>query len=438
MHGRRKRKIDNLDKTSYNTKNIDLWRRFSMDFEKDKKMTKLSKMAFSKATMEINSAEDAVNFLRNDLITRSVRSIIEKFVKGQDMKTVQRILVAGLLENHADMKKEAVERRVRGWLNQKSTHTLKKEDAIEIAFILQLGIEEADEFVALISEEKLHWRSVEEIIYIYGLENGLSYKECADILGQPEIQNIVTLVEDCKTVEEIDEDGFTEFVKNDVEELHSVEELNIYLRENYGKLGYFHNTAYDIFMEMLGKLESPSQMEEELHLFDDDDVLDKYTIRDIMEEFLYKDIVLTAKQKAVKAKKNAKKQLVSKEKQYVLDIIQKKVSDSWPDEVSISKMKNRKMDVTRKMLILLFLATDGDYNEGSYDYDLTEEEVFEDVYERLNDMLFFCGYSALDPRNPFDWLIIYCIHVQDLFDIDPKMQSLLEELFPNSDEDKDS
>ena len=37
-------------------------------------------------------------------------------------------------------------------------------------------------FVALISEEKLHWRSVEEIIYIYGLENGLSYKECADIL----------------------------------------------------------------------------------------------------------------------------------------------------------------------------------------------------------------------------------------------------------------
>lgn len=68
-------------------------------------------------------------------------------------------------------------------------------------------------FVALISEEKLHWRSVEEIIYIYGLENGLSYKECADILRQQEIQDIAALVKDYKTVDEIDEDGFTEFVK---------------------------------------------------------------------------------------------------------------------------------------------------------------------------------------------------------------------------------
>ena len=407
-----------------------------MDTKETKKMTALSKMAFSKATVEINSAEDAVNFLKNDLVTRSVRSIIEKFTNGRDMKTIQKVLVNGLLENHVDMKKDSVERRVSGWLNPKSVHTVKKKDAIEIAFILQLGIEEADEFVALISEEKLHWRNVDEIVYIYGLKNGLSYRECDDILNQLEIQDIVALVKDCKTVEEIGEDGYTEFVKKDVAQLTSVDELKLYLRENYEKLGYYHNTAYDIFMEMIGKLESPSRMEENLHLFDGEDVMEKYTIRDIMEDFLYKGIVLDVKQKAVRAKKEAKKRLVPKEKQYTLDIIQKKIADSWPNEVSISKMKNRNMDVTRKTLILLFLATDGDYDDDGYDYDLTEEEVFEDIFERLNDMLFFCGYSALDPRNPFDWLIIYCIYVQDLFDIDPKMRSILEELFLNSDKDE--
>ena len=97
--------------------------------------------------------------------------------------------------------------------------------------------------------------------------------------------------------------------------------------------------------------------------------------------------------------------------------------------MSISRRKNRRADVTRKALILLFLATDGDYEENGYDYDLTAEEVFEDIYERLNDMLFFCGYCELDPRNPFDWVILYCIYVEDLFDIDPKIQQLLGEVF---------
>lgn len=44
--------------------------------------------------------------------------------------------------------------------------TIKKKDAIELCFILGLSVEEADEFVALVSEEGLHWRSPDEIVYI--------------------------------------------------------------------------------------------------------------------------------------------------------------------------------------------------------------------------------------------------------------------------------
>ena len=400
-----------------------------MEKEKTAKMTRLSKRAFSAATFEKNSIEDASAFLKDDLVTRNVRSILEKFGKGRDIREIQKLLVTGLLANDSGRKKDSVERRVRGWLDPKSTHTLKKEDAIEAAFILQLDAEDADEFVALISEEKFHWRDGEEIVFIYGLGHKLSYPECREILNQPEIQEILLLVKDCKTLEEIEEEGYTEFVKRDVEKLETVEDLKQYLRENYQKLGHFHNMAYDMFMEMIGRLETPSRKEEELCLFEEEENPGNYTIRDILQDFFYKDIVLTARQKAVKTKKEAKLKEVSKEKQYTLNIIQKKIADGWPDEVSISRMKNRRVDVTRKALILLFLATDGDYEEDGYDYDLTAEEVFEDIYERLNDMLFFCGYCELDPRNPFDWVILYCIYVEDLFDIDPKIQQLLGEVF---------
>ena len=70
-----------------------------------------------------------------------------------------------------------------------------------------------------------------------------------EILNQPEIQEILLLVKDCKTLEEIGEEGYTEFVKRDVEKLEIVEDLKQYLRENYQKLGHFHNMAYDMFMD---------------------------------------------------------------------------------------------------------------------------------------------------------------------------------------------
>jgi len=89
-------------------------------------MTKITIGAFRKATAEIGTKEEAVAFLKNELVTRNVRSIIEKFSDGRDIKVIQKLLVDGLMENHEGMMKESVERRVRGWLNPKSTHTIRK------------------------------------------------------------------------------------------------------------------------------------------------------------------------------------------------------------------------------------------------------------------------------------------------------------------------
>ena len=92
-----------------------------------------------------------------------------------------------------------------------------------------------------------------------------------------------------------------------------------------------------------------------------------------------------------------------------------------PDEMTLSRMKTGKIDVNRKTLILLFLATDGgeeitdDWQEDVY-WDEYEEESdadadFRSSYLRLNQMLSSCGYRMIDPRSPFDWVVIYCLRV---------------------------
>lgn len=60
----------------------------------------------------------------------------------------------------------------------------------------------------------------------------------------------------------------------------------------------------------------------------------------------------------------------------------------------------RKIDVNRKTLLLLYLATEG------MDMDVPEESYTEEHCRRINLMLSQCGMALLDPHNPFDFLIL--------------------------------
>ena len=127
------------------------------------RMTAVSEQLYNQAISNSLTIAEAVGFLEKESRIRTLREKLEKFSRGRDLRT---ILVRGLMQNHPDAKKDAVERRVRGWLNNPKNQTLRKNDAIELCFILGLSVEEADAFVALISEEGLHWRDPDEIVFI--------------------------------------------------------------------------------------------------------------------------------------------------------------------------------------------------------------------------------------------------------------------------------
>ncbi len=380
-------------------------------------MTVLSAEMFDNATNGEFSIRDAVVLLKENAVFRTLKDKLMRFEKGRDIKN---LIVDGLTENHPESVKENVQRKVRGWFNN-DERNIKKQDAMELCFILDLSLEEADSFLAMVSEEGIHWRNPEEIVYAYALKNKVSYTEAKKIYEEISVD-----IDSDKQTDEV----FTALVKKEVLALRSIDDLKAYIKQAKSKLGTYHNTAFSLFSEYMNVLENPTSYKDVLgeEMPDEKGI----SVKEISEKYLNETLI-------PRFKKNGKNTFAS------LSFVERNLRLNWPDEFTISRIKNREIDVSRKILILLFLATDGaeyysdenyeDYDEAFDDYyDMDEEDVFKETYLRLSAMLNECGFAPLDPRVPFDWMILYCMCVSDTWEIDQKMKEFLKEAFASGND----
>jgi len=372
----------------------------------EQNMTVISAHMYEKAVSGELTVSEAVHLLKEETYLRTLKDKIMKFAQGDD---VRKQIVEGLLAHHPEAKKDGVERKVRGWFHE-SERSIKKKDAIELCFILKLNIADADTFLAMISEEGFHWRDPRELVYVYALKEGLSYPEAEALCGE------ILTEQNLNKNEAIHSDSMTAVVRDDVLQIKSREELDSYVKFFGHRLGQYHNTAYLLFRELyelLSQADLSDMLPEEREM----------TSRDIVEAYFYKAVIPRFKQNA---KEDSKLSLMS--------AMQRSIRQNWPDEFSVSRILNREIDVSRKALILLFLATDGgdgiycNTDEEEY-YEMTREDIFRESYLRMNTMLNDCGFGLLDPRAPFDWMVIYCMCVEDSFEIDENMRSFLEEVY---------
>lgn len=382
----------------------------------DNNMTMITQRMFTQAASGQMTVCEAVAFLEKQARMRTLREKLEIYSHGCNL---QETLVSGLACHHPDINRDFFEKRVSGWLNNPAHQALNRKDAVELCFILKLSLEEANAFVALVSEEGLHWRSPDEIVYIFALKQGMGYAEAQRL--NEEMREILSNVEESKT---FTENSFTSVIRSEVSALGTKEELADYLRDAVSRLGRYHNNAYMLFMDMMESLECPrlDADEERAEIFPSE----KLTLGDILKEYLYEDNVLYARERM--HDRCIKNRSFSEEDKFVFSVIQEKVSSGWPDEITLAKMKSRDVDVTRKVLILLFLATDPGPEED-LEMEPSRDEIFAELYQRLNDMLTQCGFMALDARSPFDWLVIYCICVEDMLDVDARMRAVFQEMF---------
>ncbi len=95
-------------------------------------------------------------------------------------------------------------------------------------------------------------------------------------------------------------------------------------------------------------------------------------------------------------------------------------------------MKSRSEDVGRKTLLLLYLVTGGvweqEYDELDETY-IQPKEFLETYCHRMNKMLMECGMRRIDPRNVFDYLVLYCLRPEEEMFMSERMSALAAELF---------
>lgn len=371
----------------------------------------LTQLMYRMATSRNLGLRQAMEHLREDAYVRPIRETLARYARKSpdDTKALQAFLTEALIEQSPKgTARQSVERKVRMWMND-DLQSISKAGAIQVCFALGLPVEEANGFLQRACGEGFHSRDPEEIIFLYALKEGLRYPEALEMQKEMKDKGLLT-------GEKLGEERLlTGLVRKDLDALESAADLEEFLREYQGRLGRFHNTAYEIFqgyMELLTGAAIDDGLEAESRL----------SVREVTDVYLHEKLIPRIRRAA---KKDAEAETL------VLSALQRDIRQNWPDETALSKMMNRKADVSRKVLILLFLATDGGLEEEE------GEEVFADAYSRMNGMLAECGFAPLDPRCAFDWMVLYCMCVdaEDTLLIDGRIHRFLEEIFqPREDE----
>ena len=232
------------------------------------------------------------------------------------------------------------------------------------------------------------------VVFVKRLRVGKSYDEAVDLITG--LKPLDT--ESGKSF------AMTQTVADAFQSVTDDEAFHRFYAEQYENLGKLHNTAYSRFLFFLDMLIDPVSP-----LYAEQDK--KYSVDDVVEKYLRMNLPFE--------RRTAK-----------MTLLQKTIRKYWPNATSVIKMRNRDEDVTRRVLLLLYLVTEGAIPEDDvYDEEVTERELFDEHYWRLNSMLHDCGMSRIDPRGVFDWLVLYCLKTDGSVAMSERMQGVLDIVF---------
>ena len=326
----------------------------------------------------------------------NIRTFSETLLSLSGGRKLSEELTARLCEYSPEVKPDSIARKVRDWYGGKYEPS-EREDFFRICFALGLGETEADAFLSIASDGGFHLRNPRELALAYSLRTGKSYPEAIELFGR-----LKPLPPGAGSGS-----ALTKSVASAFGEVYDDESFFKFYEESYDDLGILHNTAYLRFTEFLDLLIMP-----ETPLYSQQD--GAYSTERVVEEYLRMNVPLDKNTSGY-------------------TILQKTIKKFWPNTTNIIRMKNRSVDVSRRALLLLYLVTEGAVRDENDEYlldeDLTAAERFEEHYWRLDSMLVDCGMSLLDPRNVFDWLVLYSLKTDEDDAMSERLQAVLNRIF---------
>lgn len=342
-------------------------------------ITEISKKQYDFVMTPDLTPEEIVAFFASDFQIRTFSSVLHRLYPGTDLE--ERLLKA------IDQ-----ERTVRNWLYDRNL-PVNRESVFQIAFALGLDEVRANELLLYVFGEGIHYRDEKELIYAFALKNGQSY-ESAKTSAQA-FHNRGKQDEESGEV-------VTNTVRLAFSGVSSEEDLIDFMLAHNMDFGKKHNTSYRYFMEMLSYLKCGENDEEMA-----------YSIENITDCYLRMGMP--------KGRKTVN-----------YDAFQKTIKKYWPGLRSIKAMINRREEVSRKVLLLLYIITGG-VQENAYD-ELDEEYVSDaDILlkhcRQIKKMLQDCNMRYLDPRNPFDFLVLYSLNTGREGTMNDRMEEIIRRLF---------
>ncbi len=369
----------------------------------ESKLSMLSQNELNSLLFQVITFEDALRYLNEELRIRTFAETVSAFTNLQDERDLRRYLNESLCDIEtslgASANSESISRNTRNWFSGKTLPD--RDNCIKICFALGLSEQASKAFMLFATEEGFHFRNPQDLAILFGLRTRMDY---AGTLSLIQSMKPVSL-----NAEPDGEPVFTKAVEDVFSQVYDRDAFLTFYEENCAVLGNLHNTAYyKCFLPFMNTLICPQVSD----CFEKER---KYSVEEVVHNYLRMSIPL---------EKTTAKHAV----------LQKTIKKYWPNTASIIRMRNRTEDVTRKILLLLYLVTGGQTHapECCSDDDLYDTEQFEAHFWKLNAMLSDCGFSLLDPRNMFDWLILYCLKVGEDELMSERLQGLLSRVFPET------
>lgn len=420
--------------------------------------TRISKRNLSQIRGQHMTPSELIHFLEAGALYRSFADVLRAVYPGDDLAERLKAELVAQAETPPTAKElDSLRKNISNWLKG-SAVPQKREQLFKICFALGLGEAETSRVLASASDTGIHYRNPRELVFAFSLRTGLSYREARALdLEMSEIYRpAVEAGEKARTAQwkareqayhdrrtaarqqrqqrqrqggwaetymapdaELPPDFFTRRISHRFERVTNREELRKFFLEVGTDLGQIHESAYEKFWRLLMTLQEP------------DDVIlsdrgaETYSLDRVAEDYFRMHVPLT---------KNTAQ----------FDVLQKTIKKNWPGATELQKMKSRKIDVSRKAMVLLFLITEDflfseDLDEIDGETDVpwlplekeTARDRLETALSKLNLFLETYGMNQLDPGNPFDCLVIYALAspYEDDFLTD-NFSNALQTLFP--------
>ncbi|WP_276951830.1 hypothetical protein [Enterocloster lavalensis] len=358
------------------------------------------------------SPRQMVEFLKEGARLRSFGDVLRQVYPHEDLAAR---LTGGLEEITGDSR-DSLAKKVRNWLKGQNMPQ-NREALFQISFALGLDETGASRLLGAAAETGIHYRNPEELAYAFALRTGASYEKALELKDMAHAVCDGRMGGGKEKARGEMPSIYTRQLRDAFGQVQTEEELEAFFREHAGELGRLHETAYEKFHELLDLLQKPvgerdRRVQEKL---DREDEEREYSMRDVIVEYLGMNVP--------EARNLAG-----------MTPLQRLVKRFWPNESSLFNMRNRKEDVSRKVMILLYLITEAfdeetEDEEENYPDDLEDEDAdtrLEIRFEKMNLFLNTYGMNLLDPGNAFDLLVLYSMKAQESGE---RMAEVLDALF---------